>query len=58
MLGKRRGYLMLYMPDFSWIAMVCGSFALVWSLMRTMLVYGALNKSSSSQAAVAQQGRE
>jgi CubicO group peptidase (beta-lactamase class C family) len=36
-LGKRRGYLRLYMPDFSWIARVCGSFALVWSLIRTGL---------------------
>ncbi|MGE5264262.1 MAG: serine hydrolase domain-containing protein, partial [Acidobacteriota bacterium] len=28
MLGKTRRYLMLYMPDYSWIAMVCGSFSL------------------------------
>jgi CubicO group peptidase (beta-lactamase class C family) len=47
MLGKRRGYLMLYMPDFSWIAKVSGSFALVWSFLRTGLVFGALRKSSS-----------
>ncbi|MCX6030975.1 MAG: serine hydrolase [Chloroflexi bacterium] len=50
MLGKRRGYLMLYMPDFSWIAMVCGSFSLVWSFLRTGLVLGALGKASSSQS--------
>jgi CubicO group peptidase (beta-lactamase class C family) len=42
MLSKRRGYLMLYMPDYAWIARVCGSFALVWSLLRTRLVLGAL----------------
>ena len=47
MLGKRRGYLMLYMPDYSWIAMVCGSFSLVWSFLRTGLVLGALRGSSS-----------
>jgi hypothetical protein len=41
MLGKRRGYLMLYKPDSSWIVWVCGSFALVWSLMRTGLVLRA-----------------
>lgn len=37
MLGKRRAYLRLYMPDYSWIATVCGSFSLVWSLLRTAL---------------------
>jgi CubicO group peptidase (beta-lactamase class C family) len=52
MLGKRRGYLRLYMPDFASIAMVCGSFALVWSFLRTELVFGALRKASSSQSFV------
>jgi CubicO group peptidase (beta-lactamase class C family) len=42
MLGKRRGYLMLYMPDYSWIAMVCGSFSLLWSVLRTGVVLRAL----------------
>ena len=42
MLGKRRGYLMFYKPDSSWTVLVCGSFALVWSLMRTGLVLRAL----------------
>ena len=49
MLGKRRGYLKLYMPDFSWIAMVCGGFSLVWSFLRTGLVLRALRGSSSPQ---------
>jgi hypothetical protein len=44
MLGKRRGYLMLYKPDSSWTAMICGSFALVWSFLRTGLVLGALRR--------------
>jgi hypothetical protein len=44
MLGKRRGYLLLYMPDYSWIALVFGSFALVWSFLRTGLVLKALRK--------------
>ncbi len=48
LLGKRRGYLRLYMPDFSWIAMVCGSFSLLWSFMRTRLVLRALRTASSS----------
>lgn len=42
--GKRRGYLRLYMSDWAWIAMVSGSFALVWSFMRTGLVLGALKR--------------
>ncbi|HET7089850.1 MAG TPA: serine hydrolase domain-containing protein [Anaerolineae bacterium] len=46
LLGKRRGYLMLYMPDYSWIAMICGSFSLVWSFLRTGLVLQALRRSS------------
>ena len=44
MLGKRRDYLMLHKPDSSWIVLVCGSFALVWSFLRTGLVLGALRK--------------
>jgi len=45
MLGKTRGYLMLYMPDYSWIALVCGSFAGIWTFLRTGLVLRALKKS-------------
>jgi CubicO group peptidase (beta-lactamase class C family) len=44
MLGRMRGYLMLYWPDYSWTALVCGSFALVWSFLRTGLVLGALRR--------------
>jgi CubicO group peptidase (beta-lactamase class C family) len=44
MLGKTRGYLMLYMPDYSWSAVASGSFALVWSFLRTGLVLGALRR--------------
>jgi hypothetical protein len=42
MLSKIRGFLMLFMPDYSWIAMVCGSFALVWSILRTGLILRTL----------------
>lgn len=42
MLSRRRGYLRLYTPDYAWIATVCGSFALVWSVVRTGLVLGRL----------------
>jgi CubicO group peptidase (beta-lactamase class C family) len=41
MLSKLRGFLRLFMPDFSWIAMVCGSFAMIWSFLRTRLLLSA-----------------
>ncbi len=44
LLGKRSGYLKLYMPDSSRIATVCGSFALVWGFLRTVLVIHSLRK--------------
>jgi CubicO group peptidase (beta-lactamase class C family) len=46
LLGKRRDYLRLYMPDYSWIAMVCGSFSLVRSFLRTGSVLRTLRKRS------------
>jgi CubicO group peptidase (beta-lactamase class C family) len=49
LLGKRRGYLMLYMRDYSWIALVCGSLSLLWSMVRTGLVLGALRKPQASK---------
>jgi len=42
MLGKMRGWLRLFMPDFSWIAMICGSFSLVWIFLSTGLISKAL----------------
>ncbi|MBC7250458.1 MAG: beta-lactamase family protein [Anaerolineae bacterium] len=47
LLGKRRGYLRLYMPDYSWTALVCGSFSLVWSLLHTGLALRVLKKAAS-----------
>jgi hypothetical protein len=44
MLGKRRGYLMLYKPDSSWTVLLCGSFALGWSVLRTGLVLRTLRR--------------
>jgi CubicO group peptidase (beta-lactamase class C family) len=49
MLSKMRGFLMLFMPDFSWIAMVCGSFALVWSFLRTGLILRTLRSPERQQ---------
>jgi CubicO group peptidase (beta-lactamase class C family) len=53
MLGKRRGYLRLYMPDSAWIAMVSGGFALLWSFLRTGLVLGAVRNGSQSRSSAA-----
>ena len=38
--------MLVYMPDVSWIALVCGSFALVWMVLRTGLVLRTLRKLS------------
>ncbi len=46
MLSKRRGYLMLYMPDFCWLARISGSFAGLWALLRAWLIFRALRKAS------------
>jgi len=50
MLGKRRGYLMLYMPDYSLIAMVCGSFAAIWAFLRTGLILRTLGRPSKPRS--------
>ncbi len=41
MLSKMRGFVSLFMPDFAWLAWISGGFALVWSLLRTLLVLSA-----------------
>jgi hypothetical protein len=40
--------MLVYMPDVSSIALVCGSFALVWMSVRTGLVFRTLRKPSLS----------
>jgi CubicO group peptidase (beta-lactamase class C family) len=44
MMGRRRGYLKLYMPDYSWISEVCGTSSLAWGFLRTGLVLWTLRK--------------
>ncbi len=56
LLGATRGFWLLYMPDFSWIALICGGFAGIWSFLRTGLVLRALNKSSSPLVSVGKLG--
>ncbi len=41
-LSKRRGYLMLYMPDYSRIALICGSLSLSLALLRTGKILSVL----------------
>lgn len=47
-LGKMRGWIRLFMPDFSYLAPICGSFALVWSFLHTGLMLRALRKIAQS----------
>ena len=44
MLGKMRGWMRLFMPDFSWVAYINGSFAAIWTVLRTGLIIHALRK--------------
>jgi hypothetical protein len=44
MLGPLRGFWTLFMPDYSWIALICGGFAGIWAILRTWLVIGILRK--------------
>jgi CubicO group peptidase (beta-lactamase class C family) len=49
MLGKMRGFLILYVPDFSWIALICGGFAGIWAFLRTSLILWTLRRPSRRQ---------
>ncbi len=44
MVSKMRGFVRLFMPDFSWIALICGSFAGIWAFLRTGLILRTLRK--------------
>jgi CubicO group peptidase (beta-lactamase class C family) len=41
MMGKMRGWISLFMADFSWIARICGGLAGVWAFLRTGLILKA-----------------
>jgi hypothetical protein len=47
-----RGFLLLYAPDISWLARICGSFAGVWIFVRTGLILRALREDKSSPSRV------
>ena len=40
--NKLFGFLRLFIPDFSWITLICGSFAGIWSCVRTGLMIRTL----------------
>lgn len=56
MLGTRRRYLQLYMPDVAWITQICGSLALVWSVVRTRLILGAWRRRSAPAGGIGSRG--
>jgi hypothetical protein len=38
---------LLFMADLAWLALICGSFALVWTFVRTTLILRTAQKPSS-----------
>lgn len=45
-------FTLLFVPDFSWIALICGGFAGIWSFLRTGLILRALREPSMSVPAL------
>lgn len=41
-----RGFLMLFMPDLSWLVLISGSFALAWTFLRTNLILRTLQRAN------------
>jgi CubicO group peptidase (beta-lactamase class C family) len=35
LMGKMRGFIELFMPDYAWLSRICGGFAMLWSFLRT-----------------------
>jgi hypothetical protein len=48
---------LFYMADLTWLALICGSFALVWIFVRTRLILGALREPLSARSLVKQPSR-
>lgn len=46
MLSKMRGWILLFMPDFAWLAHISGGFAVVWAFLHTALVAGGQRKAT------------
>jgi CubicO group peptidase (beta-lactamase class C family) len=54
--GPLGGFIFLYAPDFSWIALICGTFAVIWIFLRTGLILRTLQKSPSATPLVQPHG--
>lgn len=44
LLSRMRGFVKLFMPDYAWVARLCGVFAGVWAALRTGLILRALRR--------------
>jgi hypothetical protein len=47
-------FYLFYMADLTWLALICGSFALIWIFVRTRLILGALQEPLSARSLVKQ----
>lgn len=52
--SKLLGFMLLFAPDFSWIALICGGFAGLWSFLRTGLIRWRLRIPVSPQPSARQ----
>jgi CubicO group peptidase (beta-lactamase class C family) len=48
-MSKMRGWVRLFMPDFSWIAWISGGFAVIWAFLRTVLIVRVLQIPGSEE---------
>jgi hypothetical protein len=46
------GFLFIFGPDFSWLAIICGGFAGIWIFVRTGLILWTLRKDTRRPSAV------
>jgi hypothetical protein len=47
LLSKMRGFIKLFMPDFTWIALICGTTAGIWTFLQPILLLHFHNKHAS-----------
>ena len=47
MLSKMRGFIKLFMPDFTWIALICGTFAAISTFLHPILFFQTHKKNAS-----------
>ena len=44
--NRMLGFMLLFAPDFTWISLICGGFAGIWTFLRTGLILRTLRKAS------------